>query len=225
VECVLYGVGSPFVEDVREAFVRLGWTVRGGVANIETSFQPARFAPIVGRDEIPPDWLALPVVLPLVTPGHRWSLEREVLELGFQSFASVVDPTAIVASTTAVGEGAVVVAGAVLGAESMLGRLACMNKAAVIGHHVTLSDYSTLGPGCVVCGTVTVGRGAFVGAGAVVNPGVSIGANALVGSGSVVLHDVPERTLVVGNPAVVVREGIAGYNDVAVGDPVKLGHS
>jgi sugar O-acyltransferase (sialic acid O-acetyltransferase NeuD family) len=181
--------------------------------------------PIVGLDEISPDWLALPVVLPLVTPGHRWSLEREVLERGFQSFASVVDPTAIVASTTAVGEGAVVVAGAVLGAESTLGRLACMNKAAVIGHHVTLSDYSTLGPGCVVCGTVTVGRGAFVGAGAVVNPGVSIGANALVGSGSVVLRDVPEHTLVVGNPAVVVREGIAGYNDVAVGDPVKLGHS
>jgi sugar O-acyltransferase (sialic acid O-acetyltransferase NeuD family) len=217
VECVLYGVGSPFVEDVREAFVRLGWTVRGGVANIETSFQPSRFAPIVGRDEIPPDWLALPVVLPLVTPGHRWSLEREVLELGFQSFASVVDPTAIVASTTAVGEGAVVVAGAVLGSASTLGRLACVNKAAVIGHHATLSDYATLSPGCILCGSVTVGRGAFVGAGAVVNPGVSIGANALIASGSVVRHDVPEHTLVAGNPAVVIREGIAGYNHVSVG--------
>ena len=42
--------------------MRLGSTVRGGVANIETGFRPARFAPIVGRDEIPPDWLALPVV-------------------------------------------------------------------------------------------------------------------------------------------------------------------
>jgi sugar O-acyltransferase (sialic acid O-acetyltransferase NeuD family) len=217
VECVLYGVGSPFVEDVCEALLRLGWTARGGVANIETDFRPARLTPIVGLDEIPPDWLALPVVLPLVTPGHRWSLEREVLELGFQSFASVVDPTAVVASTTAVGEGAVVVAGALLGGESTLGRLVCVNKAAVIGHHVTLSDYATLGPGCVLCGSVTVGRGAFVGAGAVVNPRVSIGANALVGSGSVVLHEVPERTLVVGNPAIVVREGIAGYNDVSVG--------
>jgi sugar O-acyltransferase (sialic acid O-acetyltransferase NeuD family) len=218
VECVLYGVGSPFVEDVLESLSRLGWTARGGVANIETGFRPARFAPIVGRDEIPSDWLALPVVLPLVTPGHRWSLEHEVLELGFRSFASVVDPTAVLASTMTIGEGALVVAGAVFGAETTIGRLALVNRAAVVGHHVTISDYATLSPGCVLCGSVTVGRGAFVGAGTIVNPKVSIGANAFVGSGSVVRRDVPARTLVVGNPAAVVREGIAGYNDVSVGD-------
>lgn len=217
-ECVLYGVGSPFVEEVLEALLRLGWAVRGGVANVETGFRPARLAPIVTREEIPPDWLALPVVLPLVTPGHRWSLEREVLELGFRSFATVVDPTAIVASTVVIGEGTVVMAGAVIGAETTIGRLVCVNKAATIGHHVKLSDYATVSPGCVLCGSVTVERGAFVGAGAIVNPEVSIGTNALVGSGSVVRRDVPERTLVVGNPAVVVQEGIAGYNHVSVGD-------
>ena len=218
-ECVLYGVGSPFVEDVLEALLRLGWTARGGVANIETEFRPARLAPIVGPDEIPPDWLALPVVLPLVTPGHRRSLEREVLERGFQSLATVVDPTAIVASTAAIGEGAVVMAGAVIGAEATIGRLACVNKAATVGHHVTLSDYGALGPGCVLCGAVTVGRGAFIGAGAVLNPEVSVGANAVVGSGSVVRRNVAEQTLVVGNPAVVLQEGIAGYNDVSVEEP------
>lgn len=215
VECVLYGVGSPFVEEVREALLRLGWTARGGVANIETGFRPNGFAPIVGRDEIPSDWLALPVVLPLVTPGHRWSLEREVLEHGFRSFASVVDPTAVLASTLEIGEGAIVVAGAVFGAESTVGRLVCVNRSAVLGHHVTISDYATVSPGCVLCGSVTVGRGAFLGAGAIVNPEITIGANALVASGSVVRRDVPEHTLVVGNPAVVVRE-VAGYNDVSV---------
>jgi sugar O-acyltransferase (sialic acid O-acetyltransferase NeuD family) len=221
-ECVLYGVGSPFVEDVLEALLRLGYTARGGVANIETEFRPARLSPIVGRDEIPPDWLALPVVLSLVTPGHRWSLEREVFERGFRSFATVVDPTAIVASSTAIGEGATLIAGAVTGAEVTIGRLASVNRAAILGHHVTLSDYAALGPGCVLCGYVTVGRGAFIGAGAVVNPDVSIGANAVVASGTVVRRDVAEHTLVAGNPAVVIRE-VAGYNDVSVeesaGDP------
>jgi sugar O-acyltransferase (sialic acid O-acetyltransferase NeuD family) len=218
-ECVLYGVGSPFVEDVLEALLRLGWTARGGVANIETEFRPSRLAPIVGRDEIPSDWFALPVVLPLVTPGHRWSLEREARERGFRSFATVIDPTAIVASTATIGEGAIVMAGAVVGAEVTIGRLACVNKAAVVGHHVTLFDYAALGPGCVLCGLVSVGRGAFIGAGAVVNPSVSVGANAVVGSGSVIRHAVSEHTVVAGNPAVVVREGIAGYNDVSVEAP------
>ncbi|HEY1455027.1 MAG TPA: acyltransferase [Candidatus Dormibacteraeota bacterium] len=43
--------------------------------------------------------------------------------------------------------------------------------------------------------------GASVGGGAVVLPGVSIGRMALVGSGAVVTRDVPERAIVVGNPA------------------------
>jgi UDP-2-acetamido-3-amino-2,3-dideoxy-glucuronate N-acetyltransferase len=47
-------------------------------------------------------------------------------------------------------------------------------------------------------------RGARVGGGCVLLPGVTIGANALVGAGSVVTKDVPERAIVVGNPARVV---------------------
>ena len=47
-------------------------------------------------------------------------------------------------------------------------------------------------------------RAARVGGGAVLLPGVTIGANALVGAGAVVTHDVPDRAIVVGNPARVV---------------------
>ncbi|MBP1988062.1 sugar O-acetyltransferase [Halolamina salifodinae] len=53
---------------------------------------------------------------------------------------------------------------------------------------------------------VTIGDGVWVGGQAVVNPGVSIGDGAVVGSGAVVTDDVPEGTLVQGNPATVVKE-------------------
>lgn len=43
--------------------------------------------------------------------------------------------------------------------------------------------------------------GASVGGGAVILPGVNVGRMALVGSGAVVTRDVPERGIVVGNPA------------------------
>jgi sugar O-acyltransferase (sialic acid O-acetyltransferase NeuD family) len=216
VECVLYGIGSTFVEATREGLERLGWVVRGGVENVQADFRPDGLR-IVRADAVPPSWLELPVVLPVMTPGYRRSLEREALELGFRRLATVVDPTAVVASTVSFGAGAVVIAGTVIGAHTELSRLTAVNRAVSIGHHVRLDEYASLGPGAVVCGQTTIGRGAFVGAGAVLCPSVTIGANAVVGAGAVVLRDVPPHTLVVGNPARVVKE-VAGFNDVSVDD-------
>src|SRR3954449_815667 len=49
-------------------------------------------------------------------------------------------------------------------------------------------------------------RGASIGSGATIMGGVTIGAGALVGAGAVVTRDVPEGTVVVGNPARVLRQ-------------------
>jgi acetyltransferase-like isoleucine patch superfamily enzyme len=52
----------------------------------------------------------------------------------------------------------------------------------------------------------TIRRGARIGGGAVLLPGIEIGEDAFVGAGAVVLHDVPPRAVVVGNPARQIRE-------------------
>jgi acetyltransferase-like isoleucine patch superfamily enzyme len=49
-------------------------------------------------------------------------------------------------------------------------------------------------------------RAARVGGGSVLLPGVTIGENALVGAGSVVTKDVPDRAIVVGNPATIIGQ-------------------
>jgi acetyltransferase-like isoleucine patch superfamily enzyme len=51
-----------------------------------------------------------------------------------------------------------------------------------------------------------VKQGASIGSGCTILAKVTIGENALVGAGSVVTKDVPANTIVVGNPARVVRE-------------------
>jgi UDP-2-acetamido-3-amino-2,3-dideoxy-glucuronate N-acetyltransferase len=53
-------------------------------------------------------------------------------------------------------------------------------------------------------------RGASVGSGAVILGGVTIGPGALVGAGAVVTKDVPEGSVVVGNPARVLRRRAVG---------------
>jgi UDP-2-acetamido-3-amino-2,3-dideoxy-glucuronate N-acetyltransferase len=48
-----------------------------------------------------------------------------------------------------------------------------------------------------------VKSGASLGANCVILPGVTVGKEALVGAGSVVTKDVPDRTIVAGNPAII----------------------
>ena len=53
---------------------------------------------------------------------------------------------------------------------------------------------------------VTVGDDVWIGGRAVINPGVTVGDESVVASGAVVTDDVPERVVVGGNPARVIRD-------------------
>lgn len=82
-----------------------------------------------------------------------------------------------------------------------------------------LEDNCWLGPNVVVTNArypqarnaketlrgATIKRGAKIGANATLLPGITIGENALVGAGAVVVEDVPANTVVVGNPARVIK--------------------
>ena len=85
----------------------------------------------------------------------------------------------------------------------------------VLGPHSTVSQYAHLcaathdyaDPGFrLVPKPITIGARAWVAAGAFVGPGVTVGEGAVVGARAVVIKDVPEWTVVAGNPAVQIRK-------------------
>lgn len=53
---------------------------------------------------------------------------------------------------------------------------------------------------------VTIGDNCWIGGGATILPGVSIGSGCTIGAGSVVVHDIPDNSVAVGNPAKVVKK-------------------
>lgn len=57
---------------------------------------------------------------------------------------------------------------------------------------------------------VSVGAGSWLGAGAIILPGTVIGRNVVVGAGSVVRGHVPDRCVVAGVPAKIIRSYVAG---------------
>lgn len=53
-----------------------------------------------------------------------------------------------------------------------------------------------------------IGARCFIGARSIILPGIRIGDGSIVGSGSVVTRDVPPASIVAGNPARIIRQGI-----------------
>lgn len=213
---VFYGVGSPLVPDVEETCKRLGLQVAACIKNVEGPTFSSTGQRVVGVHDIPADLTAHEFVVPLFTPGHRHAAAEDARGRGFTSPAVLVDPTAIVASTTTLLDGCYVNCAVNIGAAGQIGRFVFINRGASIGHHADIADFVSIGPGAVICGQARLGRGAVVAAGAVVIQNIEIGANAVVGAGAVVTRSVPPHCLVTGNPARVVKSDIPGYNDRSV---------
>ena len=80
------------------------------------------------------------------------------------------------------------------------------NDVAFITHDAIYDVFDHLGEGKFVqnVGCIEVMDNVFIGYGAKILPGVRIGPNAIVAAGSIVTKDVPEGSVVGGNPAKVI---------------------
>ncbi|WP_158306972.1 acetyltransferase [Solidesulfovibrio fructosivorans] len=130
----------------------------------------------------------------------RQSVYDRCRECGF-SFATVLHPAAVISVHVELCEGAQLMAGAIVQCSARVGVNTILNTGSRIDHDCEIADHAFVGPGAILCGNVHIGRKAFVGAGAVVLQGRRIGADAVVAAGAVVTKDVPDGSLVKGNPA------------------------
>jgi UDP-3-O-[3-hydroxymyristoyl] glucosamine N-acyltransferase len=213
---ILYGIGSMIVADVAETCVRLGLPIAAWVKNVEGKTYEPRGQTVILAANIPPELIVLEFVVPLFTPFYRFKAAADATLRGLTRPRSLIDPTAVVASSTTLAPGCYVNSAAAIGAAGTIGQFAFINRSASIGHHAEIADYVSVGPGAVIAGNVRLGRGAVVGAGAVVLPSLDVGDNAVVAAGAVVTEAVPPHCLVAGNPARVMKSGIAGYNGYSV---------
>lgn len=160
--------------------------------------------PAMTEDEVlalAPQSIELAMGIGTVEPSP---LRRQVFDkfraAGF-GFATIVHPSAVVASDAILGEGAVVMAGAIVQAGCRVGANAIVNSGVILEHDGVVGAHAHLASGCVLAGGVRVGEQALVGAGATVIQSLTVGDGALVAAGSVVIRDVAAGARVAGVPA------------------------
>lgn len=157
-----------------------------------------------------------------VTRYHFFHLAKNAL-FPLTDYASAdcrIEYGAIVRSGVKLGKNAVILMGAVVNVGAEIGENTMIDMNAVIGSNARIGKNCHIGAGAVVAGTmephsdrpVIIKDQAFIGANSVILEGISIGKNAIVGAGSVVTRDVPDSTVVFGNPARIRR--MTQENDV-----------
>lgn len=140
---------------------------------------------------------------------------------------SVVDAGAKVGEGTSVWHFAHICSGAVIGENCSLGQNVLVADKAVLGNGVkvqnnvavyggvTVEDEVFLGPSCVLTNVTNprsqvsrktlyektlIRRGATIGANATILCGITLGRYCFIGAGAVVTKDVPDYSLILGNP-------------------------
>jgi len=136
---------------------------------------------------------------------ERFELLKE-LKIPIDRFGSVVHPTAVVSTQSVIGRGCAIMPLAMVSAGVRIGNHSQMYGQSFAGHDSTVGEFVFLSANSHTGGNVTVRNGAHIGIMSTSIEHVTIGEFAVIGAGSVVIRDVPDRSIVVGNPARVIME-------------------
>lgn len=205
---VLFGIRSPLLPDYEETCRRLKLQIEAAVRTDALRPRILDGGAMIELAELDENHKGLPFLACAFSPPRRSELSVMANEKGLIAAAPLLDPTAVIASSTRIGNGSFVNSGVVIGAAALLGEHVVVNRSTNLGHHVFVDDFVSIGPGVTMAGNVRLEKHALIGAGCVVLPGVRVGEGAVVAAGSVVRKDVPDAVLAAGNPATVKRQQV-----------------
>lgn len=114
---------------------------------------------------------------------------------------------------TKIGIGNYIQENVVTQADVSIGDNSSIHMGSLIGHETTVGNSVFIAHAVSISGCCSIGDGCFIGTNATILPRVSIGKWSVVGAGSVVTKDIPDYSVVVGNPAKIIRQNDITYTD------------
>lgn len=190
------------------------------VAYIDDSFEEAYmkdhklYVPFIG---VSPVRRSFPEAKWMIAVGSNEARKRifKRLDLPLESYATIIDPRAVISPSAKIGAGTVIMPNAVINANVVIGEHVIVNTAAVIEHDSLVGNYVHISPQAVLTGGVTIMNGVHIGANAVIIPKKVIGQWSVIGAGATVIHSQPGYITAVGTPAVKVEKGSVHFEEKA----------
>ncbi len=121
------------------------------------------------------------------------------------NFEILIDPAAIISTSSEVGEGSIIYEFCSLSCNTQISENVLINRQSIIGHDIKIGCHSVISSTVNLGGAVKVGMLVYIGMGALVKENITIKDKSIVSMGSVVHRDVLEGVIVVGNPARVSK--------------------
>ncbi len=126
---------------------------------------------------------------------------------GFQT-PRFIHESVILPETIHIGEGVYILPGSIVMPFVEIHDYAMISMGVKVAHHTILREGAFLSTGVNLGASIDFGQCAFAGIGATITTGIHhVGERATIGAGAVIIRDVPEGSVVVGNPGRVLRDG------------------
>ena len=137
-------------------------------------------------------------------PNVRYNLFHKFLDLGARPFSLLSSTSPIGNFDMNIAEGITVSYNCVISNSVSIGRGSFINAQCAIGHDTEIGEFCEICPSVNISGGVKIGDFTFIGTGAIIYPKVKIGKNVSISVGSVVRKNVPDNSIVHGNPSKII---------------------
>jgi sugar O-acyltransferase (sialic acid O-acetyltransferase NeuD family) len=140
----------------------------------------------------------------IISIGDNSLRKKIAFNYNFKYFKAI-HATAVLSSFAEIGVGTVIMANCVLNSGCKIGNHCIINSGSVVEHDCSFDDFVHISPNAALAGNVKIGEGSHIGIGAVVIQGVKIGKWCKIGAGAVIIEDIPDYSVVVGNPGRIIK--------------------
>lgn len=145
------------------------------------------------------------VYCPLGNNKLRVKFLSRARELGYET-PNYIHPSVIISPNVTIGKGVYILLGTTIMPHSEIKDFVMISMGVHLAHHCILEEGVFLSTGCNFGASITAHKYAYCGISSTIMTGLhELGEDCLIGAGAVVIKDVPDKAVMAGVPAKVLR--------------------